>query len=68
MTGVTGGVGVTGVVAVVDEPPPHPAKKAMGNTKEARSFAIFIIFGRIFNSKTSTYSDMMTLVENMNVI
>ena len=40
--GGTGVTGVTGAVAV-DEPPPHPTKKAMGNTSAARSFEIFMV-------------------------
>ena len=45
-TGVTGGgTGVTGV-GVVDEPPPHPAKKASGRIKEARILEIFMVVGQ----------------------
>jgi hypothetical protein len=53
--GVTGGVGVTGVtgagVVEVDEPPPHPAKNAMGNTKEARSLDIFMMVNYLIFKK-----------------
>ena len=42
--GVTGVTGVSGVTtAVVEEPPPQPAKNAMGNTSVARSLEIFMM-------------------------
>ena len=42
--GTTGVTGVSGVTAVVvEEPPPHPAKKAIGNTSVAKSFEIFMM-------------------------
>ena len=56
--GGTGGVGVTGVVGVeeVDEPPPQPTKNAIGNTNEARSLDIFMIFEYlVFNMNTPCF-------------
>jgi hypothetical protein len=56
--GVTGGTtGVTGVsgvtTAVVEEPPPHPTKNTIGNTKVAKSLEIFIRYSenKIHKSK-----------------
>ena len=43
--GTTGVTGVTGVTTAVEDPPPHPTKKAMGNTSAAKSLDIFMMGG-----------------------
>jgi hypothetical protein len=43
--GTTGVTGVTGATTAVEDPPPQPTKKAMGNTSAAKSFEIFMMGG-----------------------
>jgi hypothetical protein len=70
--GVTGGTtGVTGVsgvtTAVVEEPPPHPTKKAMGSTSAAKSLDIFMMGGlyRYVLTRPQFYLKTMTFIINL---